>query len=325
MTARREFIAAVVSLVFGGCAQQRTYRLAYLSPVSAAAGDPGYPTQKALFGRLAELGYQEGHNLVVDRRFAEGRLDRLPMLAADLVARKPDVLLAVANEATLVASKATRTLPIVFVAVSDPVTLGVVKSLRRSGTNATGLSDQAEELQIKVLQLIKEVFPSASEVAVLHDPRNTVEAKMISDLRHAGAAMSLRLRIVELQSPEHLATVIGALRSHSPDVLYVMGGPLAFSQRERLTALVNSQQQPAVYSAAEFVEAGGLMSYSTSLSDQFRGAATLIDKILKGESPAELPVEQPTRFELVLNLRTARLQRISFPAPVRLRADRSLD
>lgn len=327
MTTRRNIIAGAASLVIGGraIAQQRIYRMAYLSPVSAAAGDRNYPTQMALYGRLEELGYREGRNLVVERRFAEGRLDRLPMLAADLVALKPDILLAVANEATLVASKATRSIPIVFVAVSDPVSLGVAKSLRQPGTNATGISDLADELQIKLLQLLKEVFPLASRVAVLHDPRNTVEARMLSDLRRAGATLALGLTVIELRSPEDLTTDISALKARSPDVLYVMAGPLTFSQRERIVALVNGQKRAAVYPAAEFAEAGGLMSYSTSLSDQFRGAATLIDTILKGENPAELPVEQPTRFELVLNLKTAKAQGIAFPTPVRLRADRIIE
>ncbi|MFS8084712.1 MAG: ABC transporter substrate-binding protein [Acidobacteriota bacterium] len=299
--------------------------MAYLSPVAAAAGDRNYPTQKALFGRLEELGYREGRNLVVERRFAEGRLDRLPMLAAELVALKPDVLLTVANEATLVASKATRTLPIVFVAVSDPVSLGVANSLRQPGTNATGFSDQADELQIKLLQLLKEAFPSASRVAVLHDPRNTVEAPMLVNLRRAGAALALNLTVIEFKSPEELTSTFASLKDLSFDVLYVMAGPLMFSQRERIVALVNGQKRAAVYPAAEFAEAGGLMSYSTSLADQFRGAADLIDKVLKGENPAGLPVAQPTRFELVLNLRTAKAQGVSFPASVRLRADQNIE
>jgi putative tryptophan/tyrosine transport system substrate-binding protein len=242
-----------------------------------------------------------------------------------LVALKPDILFAVATQATLAASKATKTIPIVFVGVGDPVGLGIVKSLRQPGTNATGLSNQSDEFQIKLLQLLKDAFPSASRVAVLHDPLNTFEVRLLPALKQAGATLALNLRVIEARSPEDLVRAFEVLKAQRPDVPYVMPGPLSFSQRGRILEWANGQRQVVVYAQTEFAEAGGLMSYSYSLIEQFRAAATFIDKILKGASPAALPVEQPTRFELVLNLRTAKAQSVTFPSAVLLRADRVIE
>src|SRR5262245_25634688 len=184
MTTRRQILTGAASVAMTGwaSAEPRPHRLAYLVPASPAANALN---QRALFGALAELGYREGHNLMVERRFAEGRLDRLSALAAELVALKPDVFFAAGSQATLAASKATTTVPIVFVAVSDPVGMRIVKALRRPGTNATGLSNQADEFSIKILQLLKEVFPSASRVALLHDPTNLPLVGILPTLKQA--------------------------------------------------------------------------------------------------------------------------------------------
>jgi putative ABC transport system substrate-binding protein len=303
-------------------AAQRSYRLAYLVPASPATNAQN---QRALFGALAELGYREGHNLVVERRFAEGRLDQLSALAAELVALKPDVLFASGSQATLAASKATTTVPIVFVAVSDPVGMRIVKALRRPETNATGLSNQAEEFQIKILQLLKEVFPAASRVALLHDPTNLPLVRMLPSLKQAAATLALNLLMIEARSPEDLVPAFKLLKSERPDVLYVLSAAFFVSQHGRIVELVNAQRQVAVYGQNEFADAGGLMAYSFSVIGQYRSAATFIDKILKGASPADLPVEQPTHFELVLNLKTAKAQGVTFPRAVLLRADRLIE
>lgn len=310
---------ALVAVTRWASAARRPHRLAYLVPASPAANEPN---QRALFGALAELGYREGHNLVVERRFADGRLDRLSALAAELVALKPDVLFAGGSQATLAASKATRTVPIVFVAVSDPVGIQIVKSLQRPGTNATGLSNQAEEFQIKVLQLLKEVFPSASRVALLHDPTNLPLVQTLPTLKQAAATLALNLRVIEARSPEDLVPAFERLKSERADVLYVLSAAFFVSQRGRIVELVNAQRQFTVYGQNELADAGGLMAYSFSVIEQYRAAATFIDKILKGANPAELPVEQPTRFDLVLNLKTATAQGVTFPQTVLLRADR---
>ena len=324
MTTRREILtgAASFAMTSWASAEQRPHRLAYLVPASPAANALN---QRALFGALAELGYREGHNLVVERRFAEGRFDRLSALAAELVALRPDVLFAAGSQATLAASKATTTIPIVFVAVSDPVGMGIIKALRRPGTNATGLSNQAEEFQIKILQLLKEVFPSASRVALLHDPTNLPLVRMLPTLKQAAATLALNLRMIAARSPEDLITAFKVLKSERTDVLYVLSAAFFVSQRGRIVELVNAQRQVAVYGQNEFADEGGLMSYSFSVIEQYRSGATFIDKILKGANPTEIPVEQPTHFELVLNLKAAKAQGVTFPPAVLLRADRLIE
>lgn len=321
---RRAILTAIgsLALVRNATAQPRTYRLAYLAGGSPVANSP---YQRALVGRLEELGYREGQNLMIERRFADGRLERLPALAAALVQHKPDVLFATSTQATLAAVQATRTIPIVFAAVTDPEGLGIVKSLRQPGTNATGVSNQGDELQVKLLQLIREVFPSAMTVAVLHNPLNTSEVRIVAALKPAAATLALRLRPLEAASPESFEPAFQRLKAERPDVLYVLAGPLMFSQRERIVALANALRQPAVYGLREFVDAGGLMSYSFDLIEQHRIAAAVVVRILKGESPGAIPVEQPIRFELTLNRRAAQAQGVKFPEAVLLRADRVID
>jgi ABC-type uncharacterized transport system substrate-binding protein len=324
MATRRAILIGGASLVMSrrAGAQQRTHRLGYLSPSSAAASASN---REAFFTRLEELGYRAGRNLVVEERFADGNLERLPPLAVELVALKPNILCAIGTQATLAMSKATVTIPIVFVAVNDPESLGIVKSLRQPGTNSTGLSNQADEFQIKLLQLIKDTFPAASDVAILHKPLNVSEARTLRLLKEAGVTLGLNLRVIETKAPGDFVPAFKRLKARRPDVLYVLPGPLMFTERERIVSLANAQGQPAVYGLSELAEAGGLMSYSFSLIEQYRAAAGFIDKILKGATPATLPVEQPTRFDLVLNLRTARAQGIGFPAAVLLRADRVIE
>jgi putative ABC transport system substrate-binding protein len=302
--------------------EQRAHRLAYLVP---QAPDGNAPYRRALLGRLAELGYREGHNLVIEPRFAEGKFDRLPALAAELVALKPDVMLAAGSNAALAASKATRAIPIVFLAVADPVGIGIVKTLPHPGTNATGLSNQADEFSVKLLQLLKEAFPSASRVAILHDPLNPPLVQTVATLKQVGPTLGLDLRVIEIRSPDDLVSSFKVLKAERPHVLYVLSSAFFNTQRGRIVELAHGQRQATVYGLTEFADAGGLMSYSFSVIEQYRAAATFIDKILKGARPAELPVEQPTRFELVLNLRTAKAQGVRFPPAVLLRADRVIE
>ena len=324
MSARRAILAGAAWLAVAGWtnAEQRVHRLGYL-----VGGTPSLnePYRRALFGALADLGYREGHNLVVERRYAEGRFDRFPALAAELVKLKPDLIVTLGSQATLALSKATRTIPIVFVGVADPVGMGVTRALRQPGTNATGLTNQAEEVHVKLLQLLKQVFPSASRVAVLHDPLNLPLARMLPALKQTGATLALNLRVVEAGSPDDLAAALAMLKSERPDVLYVLGAAFFALERERIVEFANRQRQAAVYGLTEFADAGGLMSYSFSLIEQYRAAAIFIDKILKGANVREIPVEQPTRFELVLNLRTAKAQGVTFPQAVLLSADRVIE
>ena len=323
---RRQFLVRSIALALLASsraeAQPRTYRIGHLSANANAATAH---LQKALVDSLEELGYREGRNLVVERRFADGRLERLPALAAELVALKPDVILAGGSQATLATSKATSTIPCVFVGVSDPVGSGIVKSLSRPGTNATGLSGQTSELQSKRLQILKEVFPSASRVAVLHNPLNAAEVPMLTTIKEACKALGLELRVVGANSEQELGLAFKTLEMERPDVLYVIESPLTLANRARIVEFANRVRLPSMYGFHEFADAGGLMSYSYSLLEHFRAAAGYIDKILKGAKPADLPVQQPTRFELVLNQKTAKTMGVKFPAAILLRADRVIE
>lgn len=323
---RRQFLvrSLVLALLAGARveAQPRTYRMAYLVASSNATTAH---LQKVLFGRLEELSYREGRNLAVERRFAEGRLERLPALAAELVALKPDVIFAGASQTALAASQATSTIPIVFVGVPDPVGMGIVKSLGRPATNATGLSAQSIEIHSKRLQLLKEVFPPATRVAVLQNPLNAPSVPILATLKEASKTLGLALRVIETRSEQDFAPAFKLLEAERPDVLYVIESPLTFVHRTRVVEFANGVHLPAMYGFPEFAEAGGLMSYSFSLIEHYRGAATFIDKILKGAKPAELPVEQPTRFELVLNLKTAKALGVKFPLTILFRADRVIE
>lgn len=321
---RRAFVAACVTVMAsaGVRAQQRTYRMAFLSAQLSSAI---VHLEQELTGSLRRLGYHEGQNLQVDRRYAEGRLERLPALAAELVALKPDVFFASASQSALAASRATSTIPIVFVAVSDPVGLGLVKSLARPGTNATGLSAQNIEVHAKRLQLLKEAFPAASRVTVIHNPLNAVEHSMLDVLRKAAAPLRVDLRILEIRAQEEFASLFHALAMESPGVVYVLESPFSFTHRVQIVDFLNAKRLPAVYGLQDFVDAGGLMAYCFPLLEHFRLGAQFVDKILKGAKPADLPVQQPTRFELIVNLRTARDQGIKFAQTFLARADKVVE
>ena len=314
--------AAALAMTARAGAQPRVHRMAYLVPASAPNNAP---YRNALLEGLAELGYREGQNLVVEGRFADGQVDRFPALAAELVGLKPDVIFAAGTQAALAAAKATKTIPIVFAAVADPVGIGIIKTLRQPGTNATGLSNQAPEFSLKLLQLLKEAFPLASRVAVLHEPLNPPLVQTLSTLKQAAPALGLSLRVIEAQSPNDLVSAFSRVKAERPNVLYVLASAFFNTQRARIVEMANSQRQIAVYGLNEFADAGGLMSYSFSAIEQYRSGAAVVDKILKGARPDDLPVEQPTRFELVLNLRTARAQGVSFPSTLLLRADRVIE
>lgn len=323
---RRQFLARSVALALLASArvdaQPRTYRMAYLAGSSAASSAPLW---KALFARLEELGYREGRNLVVDRRFAEGSLDRLPALAGELVALKPDVAFASTTPPTLAALKATRTIPIVFAAVGDPLGTGIVKSLARPGTNATGISMQNAALQGKRLQMLKEVLPAAIRVAVLYNPLNAAELQFVTVLKDDATKLGLNLRGVEVASEAAFPQAFKSLETERPDALYVIDGAFMFMHRARIVEFANSRRLPAMFALSEFVDAGGLMSYSTSLVEQFRVAATYVARILKGAKPAELPVQQGSVFELVVNLKTAKTLGVKVPESIMLRADRVIE
>jgi putative ABC transport system substrate-binding protein len=296
----------------------KIFRIGYL----ATNATPHF--QKAFRQGLRDLGYIEGRNLVIEDRDAEGKLERLPALAAKLVALKVDVIVASGTPAALAARQATRTLPIVFAAVADPVTSRLVTSLAQPGGNVTGLSVLAPELVGKCLQYLKQAIPAVSRVAVLWQPGGLderTEKDMLKEAAVAGRALGVRLQFVQARGPADFDRAFSEMTKARAGALTVLTSVMFVNERRRFVDLAAKNRLPAAYAQREFVDAGGLMSYGANVADLFRRAATYVDKILKGTKPADLPVEQPTRFELVINLKTARALGLTIPPALLARAD----
>jgi putative ABC transport system substrate-binding protein len=273
---------------------------------------------------LSDLGYVEGRNVVIEYRDAEGKFERFPALAAELVALKVDVIVTANVLAALAAKQATRTLPIVFASAADPVTSGLVTSLARPGGNVTGLSSLVPELVGKCLELLTQAIPGVSRVAVLWHPGalgEGTEKDMLKRAEVAARALGVRLQFVEVRGPADFDRAFSDMARAGASALTMLGGLLLIRERRRLVDLGATNRLPAVYPLREFVDAGGLMAYGPNLADLFRRAATYVDKILKGTNPGDLPVEQPTKFELVINLKTAKALRLTIPQSVLQRAD----
>jgi putative ABC transport system substrate-binding protein len=288
-------------LAFGAQSTTKIARIGYLSP--NLTGDS--QLHEAFRQGLRDLGYVEGRSLVIENRDAEGKWERLPDLAAELVALKVDVIVATHTPGALAATQATTTLPIVFAAVGDPVTSGLVSSLARPGGNVTGTSGGAPELIGKCLEQLKQAVPRISRVAVLWQPGafgGRTEQDMLKRADVAARGLQLRPLFVEARDSDDFDSVFSEMTRARADALTVLTGAMFISERRRLVELAAKNRLPAVYAWRVFVDAGGLMSYEPSLADLFRRTAVYVDKILKGAKPAELPVEQPTKFELVINL-----------------------
>ncbi|MBI3061199.1 MAG: ABC transporter substrate-binding protein [Deltaproteobacteria bacterium] len=271
---------------------------------------------------LRELGYVQGKNILIEQRYAAGQFEKLPELAAELVRLKVDVILAGGAPAAHAAKQATTTIPIVMGNAADPVGTGLVVSLARPGGNITGLSDFFAGVITKRLELLKEVVPSASRVAVLlnpTNPTNPLQLKMIQDI---APALGVTLLPLEAKKPEDIDRAFTAMKKERAEALIVMGDPMFGTYPRRIRELAVKGRLPAIHGGRGAVEAGGLMSYGTSFEDLYRRAATYVDKILKGTKPADLPVEQPTKFELVINLKAAKQIGLAIPPNVLARADR---
>jgi putative ABC transport system substrate-binding protein len=281
------------------------------------------PSEDAFRQHLRDLGYVEGHNLVIESRYAEGRLERLPDLVAELVQLKVEVIVAGGSPAIHAAQHATRTIPIVMAASGDPVGEGFVASLARPGGNITGLSWLWTELPGKRLEILKETVPQSARVAVLANPVAATYASDMHNLTVAARALGLHLHVVELRHPEEVDSAFAAMTREGADALIVVADALLLSPslRGRIADLAATSRLPAMYSWKFFVEAGGLMSYGPSLPDMWRRAATYVDKILKGAKPADLPVEQPMKFELIINLKAAKALGMTMPPSLLLLAD----
>jgi putative ABC transport system substrate-binding protein len=265
---------------------------------------------------LRELGYVEGQNLAIEPRGAEGRYERLPDLAAELVRLQPDVLVSSATPATRAAQQATSTIPIVFIAVGDPVGLGIVASLDRPGGNVTGVSDLFVGLSGKRLELLKETVPGVSRVAALWNPSNPAIALEWSGTQEAGRMLGLEVQSVEAHSADDLAGAFETIARERADALIVLSDPLISLGNAQILDFAVRSRLPTMHSQRATVEAGGLMSYGPSLTGLSRRGAYYVDRILKGTKPANLPVEQPREFELVVNRRTAQALGLTIPADV---------
>ena len=319
---RREFIttlgsAAALPLV--GHAQQKMTRVGWLSPGSRTSDENFFASFR---DGLRQLGWVVGQNIAIEPRWAEGKFERLPDLAGELVRLKVNVIVASVTQASLAAKHATGTIPIVMVGVGDPLGSGLVDSLARPGGNVTGPSSMLAEASRKQLALLKETIPMASVVVVLWNPANPVwQAAALRETEVAGRAMGLRLRLLEARGLDELDGAFAAMTTERADALFVPADIIFVRYTQRMADLAARYRLPAMYGFREHVEAGGLMSYAANFPVMFHRAATFVDKILKGAKPSDLPVEQPTKFELVINLKTAKALGITIPQSVLQLAD----
>ena len=271
---------------------------------------------------LRDLGYIEGQNIVLEWRFAEGKLDRLPELAAELVRLKVDIIVTATNPAITAAKNATKTIPIIMALSGDPVGAGHVASLARPGGNITGFSTLAPEISGKRLELLKEILGKVSQVGVLWNPRNSVMVRRMEEAKVAAKALNVRLQSVEVSATTDFDRAFSTLTSKRPDALLTLADPLTRRHQQGIVDFNLKSRLPAMYEFKEWVDSGGLVSYGPDDQDNFRRAAIYMDKILKGTKPSDLPVEQPMRFELMINLKTAKAIGLTIPPEVLMRADK---
>jgi len=309
------------ALCFAASAQQpkKIPRIGYLAGITRTAQSARI---EAFRQGLRELGYMEGKNIIIESRYAEGKPDRVRTLAAELVSLNVDVILSAGSSDTRAAKEATATIPIVMAAAGDPVASGFVTSLAKPGANVTGLSILAPELSGKQLELLKEIVPKLSRVAVFETSTTPGTPQTLKELELAARAFGVKLEYLDILDFKDIETAFRAARQARADAIVALGGPVFNSHRTIIVELATTSRIPTMYNVSEFVEAGGLMTYGVSWPDLFRRAATYVDKILKGAKPGDLPVEQPTKFELVINLKTAKQMGLTIPPNVLARADR---
>ena len=297
-------------------------RIGVLSGFSPSVDAPSY--QELLLG-LRDLGWVEGKNISVEYRYAEGRHDRLPDLAADLVRLKVDVIVTTATSDALAAQRSTRAIPIVMVAAGDPVANGLVESLARPGGNVTGLSQMLQELSGKRLALLKEMVPSLSRVAVLWNPHSASATLNWEENQQSARQLGIQLHSLEVRNPNELDNAFEAATRARAGALVILPDPVISTNLKRIVDFAARSRLPSIYQRSEFADAGGLVTFGPDFADLFRRAATYVDKILKGAKPGDLPVEQPTKLELVVNLKTAKALGITIPQSVLSRADRVIE
>jgi putative tryptophan/tyrosine transport system substrate-binding protein len=291
------------------------FRIGSLSP----AGNPAL--EGVFLDAMRSLGYVEGKNLILERRYADNQLERLPALAAELVNLKVDVIVATGTVAPLAAKKVTTTIPVVIWSTGDPVGSGIASSLARPGGNVTGLTIDSPELAAKRLQLLKEIVPGLTRVAVIWNAANPYASAMFKETQQAGRLLAIQIESIEVRSPVDFDSAFGSVTKANPNGLIVVEDPLTFSAATRIVNFAGTNRLPAMYGMKEFVSAGGLIALGPDYPDLLRRAATYVDKILKGAKPGDLPIEQPTKFGLVINLKTAMALNLTVPQPLLLRTD----
>jgi len=315
---------ALLAAPLSAGAQQpgKTYRIAFLSLL------PGEDTKwlKLVIDRLRELGYREGQNIAVEYRSAEGHAERLPQLAGELVAMRPDVLIAgFGTIAAKAAKAATTTIPVVFTTVGDPVGAGVIASLARPGGNVTGLTDQARDLSGKRLELLREATGGKTRFAVLMNPETPYSALATHEIKSEAQSRQIRITVLEARNFDDVSQRLREIGNNDVAGVVVLGDPLTISVRSEIADLVARYRLPAIFQFRESVEAGGLMSYGADRRQIYIRAAEFVDKVLRGAKPADLPVEQPTRFEYVVNLKAARAISLELPQSLLARADEVIE
>jgi putative ABC transport system substrate-binding protein len=330
MIKRRKLVIALgagaLAAPFGTLAQQpaKVFRIGILGTYPPTAPEFAHLWEAFVQG-LREFGYEEGQNLAIERKFAEGKVERLPELAAELVRLNVSVIVAGGQPPPVAAKHATATIPIVMTNFSDPVGVGLVTSLSRPGGNITGLAFLTVELVGKQLQLLRETIPKVSRFAFLTNPSNPGAALQRRDAEIAARSLGLQLQVLEAQRLDELARAFAAMTRERAGAVLLPGDSLFLYYRTQIAELAIKSHLPALFAPKEFAEAGGFMSYGANLADLYRRAATYVDRILKGAKPADLPVEQPTKFELAVNLKTAKTLGIKIPQSILVRADKVIE
>jgi putative tryptophan/tyrosine transport system substrate-binding protein len=325
---RRTFLTTIAGLVAAPLRAEaqpaKVFRIGILGTYPPTAPEFAHLWEAFAQG-LRERGYEEGQNLAIERRFVEGKVERLPELAAELVRLNVSVIVAGGQPPPVAAKRATATIPIVMTNFSDPVGLGLVTSLSRPGGNITGLALLTVELVGKQLQLLKEAVPKVSRVAFLTNPSNPGAALQLRDAETAARSLGLQLQVLEAQRPDELAAAFAAMDRERAGAVLLPGDSLFFYYRAQIADLAIKSRMPALFAPKEFAEAGGLMAYGANIADLYRRAATYVDRILKGANPADLPVEQPTKYDLVINLKTATALGLTIPRSLLQRADQVIE
>ena len=326
MIRRREFITLVGGAAAWpvGARGQQAGKLPTIGYFGASAAAAERSRTDAFVQRLRELGWIEGSTVVTEYRWGESRTERFPEIATDLVRLPVDIILATSTAAALACKQATAVIPVVFPLTGDPLGTGLVASLARPGGNITGLSNQAADLAGKRLEILREVAPGLRRLAVLANAEYPGRTSEIDDIQAAARTLGVDVVAFEIRRSEDIASVFDTFKER-PEALYVVGDTLMNSNRVRISTLAMSTRLPTIYVSREYVEAGGLMSYGANIAHQFRRAAEYVDKILRGAKPGDLPVEQPTKFDLVINLTTAKGLGITVPPSLLNRADEVIE